>query len=241
MNNVQIEVFEGPLDLLLNLIKKNELDINDIPISFITTQYLEYIYSANELNIDLACEFIVMAAELVAIKSKMMLPALQDEEQPSAEEQRDELTKRLIQYQVFQSISEYIKEKEISYLQTYSKEEEYFPELSSSYLENMKIDTEILSEAIAELFTKINEREDVLTHEIIIERESISVEDKLLEISNLLNINSQLSFFELFRYNNSKVQIVTTFLAILELLKLNTVILQQNSLFSDIDIIKVEK
>ena len=111
---VKLEVFEGPMDLLLHLIKKNEIDIYDIPIALITQQYLEYLELMKQLNIDIAGEFLVMAAELMHIKSKMLLPKPEfEEEEEEGPDPREELVRRLIEYQQFKEAAEQLREREL--------------------------------------------------------------------------------------------------------------------------------
>lgn len=238
-NAVQLEVFEGPLDLLLSLISKNEINIYDIPITVITNQYMQYIYVMNELNIELASEFIVMAAHLIEIKSKMLLPVEEDDETVEIDP-REELVRRLIEYKIFKQISEYIKLHETSYAKIISKDPEYFPQLKNDY-SALEINAQMLAAAMRTLLTKHKIRIDEMPSSYTIESESVSVNDKIIEISRLLSINDSLNFFALFEDNYSKGHIVAAFLAILELMKRNLVILKQNGVYEDIIISRIQE
>ena len=152
MNAVQLEAFEGPLDLLLNLIAKNEIDIYDIPIAEITNQYLSYIYMLNEFNIELASEFIVMASHLIEIKSKMMLPPDESDIEDSVDP-REELMNRLIEYKVFKQISTYIKDHEDAYSRMIAKEPQYYPEMKTDFTD-WDISAQLLSNTMRALMVK---------------------------------------------------------------------------------------
>lgn len=232
MQKVAFETFEGPLDLLLSLLSKNEIDIYDIPIAEITQQYMQYIYEANELNIDLASEFIVVAAQLIEIKSKMMLPPEVDETQEEIDP-REELISRLLEYKVYKQISGFLKSKEDSYNTIIQKDPEYFPQLKEDY-SNIDINAQMLAKAIRAVFAKQKIRLEDNTFDYVIHRDDISVEDMMIELSQRLKSEKELSFFGLFESKSGKSYVVAVFLAILEMLKSNVIMLHQDSQFSDI-------
>lgn len=232
MQKVAFETFEGPLDLLLSLLSKNEIDIYDIPIAEITQQYMQYIYEANELNIDLASEFIVVAAQLIEIKSKMMLPPEVDETQEEIDP-REELISRLLEYKVYKQISGFLKSKEDSYNTIIQKDPEYFPQLKEDY-SNIDINAQMLAKAIRAVFAKQKIRLEDNTFDYVIHRDDVSVEDMMIELSQRLKTEKELSFFGLFESKSGKSYVVAVFLAILEMLKSNVVVLHQDSQFSDI-------
>lgn len=232
MQKVAFETFEGPLDLLLSLLSKNEIDIYDIPIAEITQQYMQYIYEANELNIDLASEFIVVAAQLIEIKSKMMLPPEVDETQEEIDP-REELISRLLEYKVYKQISGFLKSKEDSYNTIIQKDPEYFPQLKEDY-SNIDINAQMLAKAIRAVFAKQKIRLEDNTFDYVIHRDDVSVEDMMIELSQRLKTEKELSFFGLFASKTGKSYVVAVFLAILEMLKSNVVVLHQDSQFSDI-------
>ncbi len=232
MEKVSFEVFEGPLDLLLSLISKNEIDIYDIPIAELTSQYMQYLYTANELNIDLASEFIVVAAQLIEIKSKMLLPAEINENEEEIDP-REELMARLLEYTVYKNISTYLKTKEERYFSIVGKEPEYFPQLTESY-QNININSEMLSKALRNVFAKYQIRLDDSVFDYTIHKEDISVEDMIISLTSKIEKQKSLNFFSLFEKEHSKGYIIATFLAVLEMLKANVIVLTQEEQFGDI-------
>lgn len=238
MNAVQLEVFEGPLDLLLNLIAKNEIDIYDIPIAEITNQYLSYIYMMNQFDIELASEFIVMASHLIEIKSKMMLPPDETEEEYLIDP-REQLMNRLIEYKVFKQISSYIKDHEENYTKTISKEPHYYPEMKSVFTD-WNINAKLISSTMRELMVRHQIQLEDISPSYQLEAEIVSVNDKIIYLTGLLKTNETLSFFRLFEPETAKNHIVATFLAILELLKRNIILLEQDTSFEDIKITRIQ-
>jgi len=219
MYNVKIDEFEGPLDLLLHLIKQSNIDIYDIKIEEITNQYLEYIRKMEELNIDIASSYLVMAAELMEIKSKSLLPKEKEEEvlEESEEVSRENLIKKLIEYKKYKEITSSFKELELSRKEIYIKP----PEIISNYVEIEKqeirenADIDILVEA----FSKFLERQKLnkpLTTKVT--RREISVKERRVYIKNILKTKKRVEFNELFE-DFSKDYIVVTFLSILEMAK----------------------
>ena len=234
LQNVKFETFDGPLDLLISLLTKNEIDIQDIPISLITEQYIEYIYKAKEMDIDLASEFIVVAAQLIEIKTKSLLPKDNaddtDENDPMAE-----LIERLTEYNLYKNISQFIKRNESDYYCIAVKEPEYFPELKNDY-EKLTLDKELLAQAMRSILSRLSSNVKIINNYSIPEID-IPPEDVIPVIrERLFNESGKISFKSLFKYNSSKKYIISTFLAILEMLKLNEITLHQDHLFDDIEI-----
>ncbi|MBQ1465515.1 MAG: segregation/condensation protein A [Eubacteriaceae bacterium] len=229
MEKVQFETFDGPLDLLLNLLSKNEIDIYDIPIAKITDQYMAYLYKADELNIELASEFIVVASQLIEIKSRMMLPK-EEPEEPEADP-REELVRRLNEYRVFKQISEYIRRGESTYQELVVKDPEYFPQLNEET--PVELSTQMLLNAIRSVFsrTRITPEEEF---DYTIMREEVSVEEMMEDISGRLDREGKISFFSLFENHSSKYYVIAAFLAILEMVKDGTVLLYQETPYADI-------
>ena len=233
---LRLDIFEGPLDLLLYLIKKNDIDIADIPIAEITEQYMEYIKVMKMLDLDIVGDFLVMAATLMQIKSKMLLPPDPTEEEIEEEDPRDELVRRLQEYKKFKEIADALKEKEM-------KRKDFFArtideEMKNQLKENAK---EIFFEA--SLFDLINALSDALNkvpekiiHEII--AEEYTVEQKIHDILHRLLDENRVSLSQLFRMSRSKVEMVVTFLAILELIRLKEVKAVQKRTFDDIEILR---
>lgn len=208
------EVFEGPMDLLVYLIKKNEVDIYDIPIALITDQYLEYLEFMKSLNIDLAGEFIYMAATLTHIKSRMLLPVHETDDEDLVDP-RMEITKPLLEYLQMKSAAEQLAARHLlgedTFIRTTKKEE---------YMVNS--DDEVIQVGLFELidaFQKILQNiSDDLTVDFTVDR--ISVKEKITEIVDVLELKGSITFGELFSEKYDKGDIVITFLALLEMVKL---------------------
>lgn len=222
---VALPVFEGPLDLLLHLIKQNKIDIYDIPIALITKQYLEYIEFMKELDLEIASEFLVMAATLVYIKSKMLLP--KPEQQEDEEDPRKELVEQLVEYQKFKEISNLLKER--------------YQIWSGAFSRKTSQEEEFLTEElnVFDLLTALKRILDRPEPKIPIPRQTIKVEDKIEEILNTLKEKKSFSFDELFGSEVTKLEIIVTFLALLELLRTKIIRAYQSKPFGKI-LIKLE-
>ncbi len=230
-HTVKIPVYEGPLDLLLALIAKNEVDIYDIPIFTITEQYLQYIYTLNDLNIDVASEFIVMAAKLIQIKSKLLLPqSEEDEEQPDP---REELIQKLLEYKLYKEACINIKNNEDGYYHTLTREPIFLPDRMNDNTQ-LNINSLILSCALKKLLEKRGLSKEDNFDTYTIEAENFTIEEKMVQVLNLTQDLEHVSFFSLLDNKATKGDIIVTFLAILELLKLNKVTLKQSKNFDDI-------
>lgn len=229
--------FEGPLDLLLHLIKTLEIDIYDIPMHEITDQYLLYIHTMKELELDIASEYLVMAATLLAIKSKMLLPKYEPEdevdefEENYEEDPRDELVARLIEYRKYKEASLELKEKEKERSLLFTKPPSDLSEFSSNIpiSENeKKVTLYDMLGAYHKLMRRQRLQKPIFTR---VTRDEISIEKRIEEVYEvLINKNTWINFFELFPYPD-KMHIVTTFLSILELMKRNQIIISQEDNF----------
>ncbi len=229
---LKLAVFEGPFDLLLYLIKKNQIDIYDIPIAQITAEYLNYIEMMRKFNLDVASEFIVIAVTLMYIKAKMLLP--KDEIIEGQEEDpRTDLVKHLLEYSAFKEISEKMRLYE-------TKKREIFERLHpisiSKEDKELSLDIYALIKAMDSVIERVKERKL-----FVIASESIKVKDRIIELVNELKNSGQLSFFKLCNRNLNKPFIIALFLAILELLKLKIITVKQDKLFDDINIIIIDK
>lgn len=240
---IKLEVFEGPFDLLVHLIEKNEVDIYDIPIAKITEQYLEYISVMQMLDLELASEFLVMAANLLAIKAKMLLPKPPVSGDDTAGEEfdpRDELVEKLLEYKKFKAMAEYLQEKEIFMNRVYTRpnDEEMFYHLFSEENPLEGISMHSLLDALQEVLDRAAGAE--LMGEI--PREEVSIREMMKEIMRRLFFhNRSISFKELFRTSGSRVEIIATFLAVLELIKIGKVRACQAKPFADIMIYSREQ
>lgn len=223
-----INDFEGPLDLLLHLVKTNEMDIYDISIGKITEQYLLFIRAMEELNLNIASEYLVMAAELIELKSKLLLPNSKNEEEDDYEEDpRENLINRLLEYKKYKDIAETFKSLEDDRKKIYTKEPIKLSEFSDYEITNDgSITVDDLTKALSE-FLKRKEEEKPL--ETKITKKEISVTDRTKDIRNILKKNKKVSFFELFDIR-TKQYVVVTFLSILEMAKFGEInIIQENS------------
>ncbi|MBF0522672.1 MAG: segregation/condensation protein A [Candidatus Omnitrophica bacterium] len=233
---LKLDIFEGPLDLLLYLIKKDDIDISNIPISRITEQYMQYIEMMKILNLDMVGDFLVMAATLMQIKSRMLLPPdpVADGEVPI--DPRDELARRLAEYQRFKEIADELKEKEADRRNLFSRE--IGEDASRQIREDAK---EIYFEA--SLFDLINALSDALKrtpeevlHEII--QEEFTVEQKIHEVLHLLLEKDAVTLTEIFSRSRSKIEVIVTFLAVLELIRLKEIKAVQKELFAEIEVLR---
>lgn len=235
---VKLEVFEGPLDLLLYLIKKEEVDIYDIPIERITNQYMEYLSLMKLLNLEVAGEFLVMAATLMYIKSRMLLPADQQATDPEADEGEDprwELIRQLVEYKKFKDAAQQLAVREEEQARIFSRKGG--DDLGLAGKETPLADVSIfdLINAFNEVLKKASSRDDF--REIIEERYTVS--DKIEEIIYTLRDKSEMLFSALFADAVSRAEIVVTFLALLELIRLKRLKVSQLEPFGEIHVIKV--
>lgn len=230
--NFKINEFEGPLDLLLHLIKENKMDIMNIEIEKITEQYISYLNEQEKMNLEIASEYLVMASELIELKSKLLLPNPKVEE--TEEEQidpREELVNRLLEYQAYKEITKVLKEKEELRKEIYTKS----PENIKNYIEeDTKLSSDITLDDLVEAFKKYLERKkESRPLKTKVTTNEISVSSRRLEIKSILKKKPKVSFFELFPVLN-KEYIVATFLAILEMAKNKELKITQNKNFDDI-------
>lgn len=230
---VKINDFEGPLDLLLHLIKESNVDIYDISIEDVTKQYLDYIKKMEELNLSIASEYLIMAAELIEIKSKMLLPKRQLENSDEEIDDREDLINRLIEYQKYKEITSKLKEFRNDRDMFYTKDPSNLNEFKT---ENTTIDLQVDFNDLMDAFQKYLERkklEKPLNTRIT--KKELSVRDRCIKIKDILREKKEVNFNELFDIVNVPY-VVVTFLSILELVKKNEIILTQNDNFSDINL-----
>lgn len=234
---IVVDVFEGPMDLLLKLIDKAEVDIYDIPINLITEQYMDYIYDMEELNLDIASEFLVMASTLLEIKSKMLLPKEKIIEEGIEVEidPRDELVKRLIEYKMYKEAAERLRNQEDFELLAYYKPREDLSEFIDIDQSFEIMDLNLLVKSLYNILTN-NGRKGIDVNEI--HREEYTLEFCIDEIQDRLKLANQIKFTDLLSRTCSKEEVVTYFLSILELIRLKSIYIKQDELFSDIIISK---
>ena len=230
--DLKLEVFEGPLDLLLHLIKENKMDIFDIEIESITRQYLDYIHKMKEQNLDIASAYLVMASELTLIKARMLLPRPKvDEEETEEEDPRKELVARLLEYQAYKEITKTLKENESKRQEIHTK----LPENINNYIEENTVITgegsiDLLVDAFKKFLSRKSEEKPLSTK---VTMKEITVSSRKLEIKSILKKEKRVSFFKLFPVS-TKEYIVATFLAILDMARNKELLIKQEELFSDI-------
>lgn len=221
---VQLEIFEGPLDLLLHLIKKNEVSITDIPIATITEQYLATLELMQNLNLDVAGEFLVMAATLIHIKSRMLLPPTEDaEDEEEGADPREELVRRLLEYQRFKEAAAQLEQREVLTRDVFVRcaapvEEATFPGFREvSVFELLTALRRVLERLPKDTF-----------HEVTLDK--ITVREKMTALLDILRAQGQVLFEALFSEARSRMEVVVTFLAMLELVKVRAIRIFQEEL-----------
>lgn len=239
--SVKVDAFEGPLDLLLHLINQEELDIYDIPVARITDQYLHYIHTMNDLELDIASEYLVMAATLLAIKSKMLLPKESTElfeDEWSMEEDddpRDELMYQLIEYRKYKEAAETLKDKEQERSLIHTKPpEDLEPYITEQERRDLAIQGVSLFDMLS-AYQKLMKRKTFSKPQTrTIKSQEYSIEEKMDEVMNLIFKTQGPKRFEDLFQSGEKSQLVVTFLAVLELMKTNAIRCEQDDHFSDI-------
>ncbi len=237
---VKLEVFEGPLDLLLHLIDKNKVDIYDIPIVEITNQYMEYIEAMEQQDLNVMSEFLLMAATLLDIKCRMLLPAEVNED-GEEEDPRAELVEQLLQYKMYKYMSYELKDRQMDGELLMFKDPT-IPEEVKEYEAPVDLDELLdgitlaqLNAIFKDMMKRQNDKIDPV-HSTFgkIEKEEVTVEDKLEYLNKYITSHKKFSFRDLLKQQKSKTQLVVTFLAILEMMKMGTIWVEQEHTFDDI-------
>ncbi len=238
---VKLEVFDGPLDLLLHLIDKNKIDIFDIPIVEITNQYMEYIRAMESQDMNVMSEFLVMAATLLDIKCKMLLPKQPKEEEEEEEDPRAELVQKLLEYKMYKYMSFELKDREMDASRTFYRES-HIPKEVSDYRPPIDYNT-LIGEAnlakLNEIFQFMLKRQEYKVDPIRsgfgkIEKEEVDLEAKEQYVRNFLRENRTCSFRNLLEKQGSRQEIIVTFLLILEMMKTGDICIAQEDLCGDI-------
>lgn len=240
--NVKLQVFEGPLDLLLHLLDKNKVNIYDIPIVEITNQYMEYIAEMKRQDLNILSEFLVMAATLIDIKSRMLLPA-KDEEEEEGEDPRNELVQQLLEYKMYKCMAYELRDLQVDASRILYKEPT-IPEEVLAYEEPINMEELIsdvtlakLNEIFKEIMKKQVDKIDPVRSKFgKIQKEEVSLEEKMEYLENYATQHKHFSFRNLLESQCSKVEIIVSFLAILELMKMGKIYISQENLFDDIKI-----
>ncbi len=215
------EIFEGPMDLMIHLIRKNDLDIYDIPIALITDQYLQYLELMQAMNIDYAGDFLLMASTLTQIKSRMLLPTHDGENEE--EDPLQEITRPLLEYLRMKSAADQLIERNLLGENTFVRNPNRDEFLTSPDDEFIKIGLFELIDAFQKILERIPDG-----HRVELTADEISVKDKISQIVEILEAKASITFLELFSDNPDKHEVIITFLAILEMVKLTLIRIIQN-------------
>jgi segregation and condensation protein A len=217
---VKLDVFEGPLDLLLHLIKKNEVEITDIPVAKITEQYLAYLQMMHELNLDIAGEFLVMAATLMLIKSRMLLPASEDDEPEEEADPRADLVRQLLEYQRYREAALELSERPLLHRDVFMREPVMDAEVAETAADAARLKVTVWE--LLEAFRGVLKRaRPEAVHEVVTDR--VSLRDRLQSLLHALSVTRTIEFDSLFAEDATRFEIVLTFLALLELMKMGAV------------------
>ena len=239
---VKLQVFEGPLDLLLYLLDKNKVNIYDIPIVEITAQYMEYIAEMKRQDLDVLSEFLVMAATLIDIKSKMLLPRDPDDEEEETDP-RAELVQQLLEYKMYKCMAYELKDRQVDAQRVMFKKPT-IPEEVLEYQKPLNVEELVsditlakLNEIFKSIMRKQQDKIDPLRSKFgKIEKEEVSLEEKTEYLENYATTHKHFSFRSLLEAQSSKVEVIVTFLAILELMKTGKILISQEHIFDDIQI-----
>ncbi len=229
--NIVLERYQGPMDLLLDLIRKNEIDIYDIPIFEITEQFLDYMEKANKINLELTSDFILMASTLLEIKSKMLLPKIKfddDEQEEDEEDARKELVEKLLEYEKYQQLSGLLKKNEEYETRAFYRKKSEMPDFSDKdLLKDLKVND--LSKAFMNILIR-NKNKVVKS----IYRENFSVETAINVLKSRLLINNKFYFTKLLEDYPSREELISLFLGLLELIRNGILSAKQTENFTDI-------
>ena len=238
--SVKLEVFEGPLDLLLHLIDKNKIDIYDIPIVEITEQYLDYIKKMETEDMNIMSEFLVMAATLIEIKCRMLLPKEVNEE-GEEEDPRAELVQKLLEYKMYKYMSFELRDRQVDAARNLYREQK-LPEEVAAYRQPINYE-ELMGDMtltkLQEIFKSIVRKQEDKIDPIRskygnIEKEEVDIEAKMLYVEAYAREHRSFSFRKLLEKQTGKMEIIVTFLIILELMKTGKITISQESIFDDI-------
>ena len=228
---VKLDNFEGPLDLLVHLIRRHEIDIYDIPIVLITEQYLEYLNLMQELDLDVAGEFLIMAATLIQIKSRMLVPRPETaEEGEDADDPRDALVQRLIEHQKYKAAAELLHERETVRSAQWMRPDNRVADIAGQPIEReIEVDLFSLLQAFQAVVARERERQP-----LALPAEMVSIEQRIGQLLARLSETEACGFEDLFEGDRSRSDLVTTFLALLEMVRLKLIRLFQSGAFAPI-------
>lgn len=243
----KLEDFEGPLDLLLHLLERNKMSIYDIEISSITDQYIEYIDNCETLELEPMSEFIVMASTLLYIKSKMLLPKHEKAGEEPEEDPREELIRKLLEYKKIKYVSEELNERQNLSADYCFRNKEIANGIEVPLPTSQDILEDISLEYLYETFQALLRQQQVVSHQkekkidsSILRKDTYTIEQKSIYILNLLELDSEVSFFEICKREMPKVELIVTFMAILELVHKKRIAIHQKEHLTDIIITGVD-
>lgn len=239
---ISIDIFEGPMDLLLHLIDKAEIDIYDIPISLITEQFIDYLHKMDELNLEVTSDFLVMAATLLEIKSKMLLPQKEkntgDQLETEDIDPRAELVKRLVEYKKYKSVSEKLRELENIQSKVFYKPKEDIVDAIDENLEIANMNINDLLKALNNIIKRRSSIKEKVLDVREIQREEYTLQKCVNEIKEKLKKERTIYFSSLLKEDSSRAEIITYFLSVLELINMKLINVIQDEDFSDLIIIR---
>ncbi len=225
---VKLNVFEGPLDLLLHLVKKNEVELPDIPIAEITDQYLAYLDLLKQLDLDIAGEYLVMAASLLHLKSRLLLPIEETSEEEEGEDPRAELARQLLEYQRFKEAAETLTSREMLNRDVFVRPPiPVEPDGKDDVVYDLSLGD--LLDALQDVMTRAGSQ---AAHQILLEH--VPLRDRLCAVLDTLREKREILFEQLFPQNSTRLQILVTFLAVLELVRNRMIHVRQENLFGPI-------
>ena len=234
---VKLDVFEGPLDLLLHLIRRNEVNVYDIPIALITAQYLEYLDLMQELNLDVAGEFLLMAATLIHVKSRMLLPRPDPSQEDTEEDPRDALVRRLLEHQKFKAAAELLHERETVRSAQWRRPDDVVAEIAGEAPEpEIEVDLFGLLAAFKAVLDRAKQRPKVM-----LPPEHITIESRIEALYARLSETEACGFEDLFEDVQTRPGLVVTFLALLEMIRLDLVRVFQAGTFGPIRIYRAKR
>lgn len=241
--NINIDNFQGPFDLLLHLIKKSEMDIYDIKIHEITSQYMGYLQDMREIDLEITSEFIVIAATLLEIKSKLLLPKSKSEEEEEEKDPREELVSKLLEYKKFKNIANYLRQKQEESGLVFSKKPEIIEDKETNETNDILKGITMLE--LYNLFCKLmNDYDNKINHNNVylsrISPDEYRVEDKMNYLLDGVKSKKTLYFSDIIKNCHDKLEMVVTFMALLELVKLKSIKIYQKSNFNDIFMERIE-
>lgn len=244
---VKLDAFEGPLDLLLHLIEKNKVDIYDIPIVEITEQYLEYIRAMETEDMNVMSEFLVMAATLLDIKCKMLLPREVNEE-GEEEDPRAELVQKLLEYKMYKYMSFELKDMQVDAGKSYFREMTMPKEVEAFRppVDYEELIGDLTLSKLHEIFKNVIKRQEQKVDPVRstfgkIERDEVNVDEKAVYVEDFIKTHRRFSFRDLLEKQHSKMEVIVTFLVVLELMKTGKVTVEQDSIDDEITVISKEE